>query len=188
VQFHAGQRYGAPLQSQGINPAIDPSLGSSGCTALSGSTSGDPRYPYGAGGGAPYDASSCGGNLLIPDPFTGSYDQPGAFTQPSQILVHLQMTYEATPRLTLVASVLNLMNTCFGGSSEPWTKGASNKVCGYNLPSNGPIPYVGNFYNPTDSIQQLVKYPYMQGFGVNGLTNIDPSIPTTFGLEAKISL
>jgi carboxypeptidase family protein/TonB-dependent receptor-like protein len=172
-QYHSGGRYGAPLQSQGVDPA-------GSCTALvGGSIPGDPRYPFGAPGGSPYDAASCTGNLLIPNPFSGSFDQPGAFIQPTQLSMHLQLTYEATSRLTLVGSVLNLINTCTGGSSAPWTAGSTNKVCAYGLPGYGPIPYVGNFYNPTDNIQQIVKYPYMQEYGIQ---------PINYGLEAKISL
>jgi len=178
-QYHSGGRYGAPLQSQGVNPAADPLLGSTGCATIAGSTTGDPRYPFGSGGGSPYDAATCGGNLLIPNPFSGAFDQPGAYIQPTQLSMHLQLTYEATSRLTLVGSVLNLINTCTGGSSAPWTAGSTNKVCAYGLPGYGPIPYVGNFYNPTDSIQQIVKYPYMQEYGIT---------PTNYGLEAKISL
>jgi hypothetical protein len=58
-QLEAGNRYGAPETTPGIDPAA-------GCGALAGSTVGDPRYPYGTAGGAPYEARAC--STLFPIP------------------------------------------------------------------------------------------------------------------------
>jgi hypothetical protein len=172
VQWHAGAYYGAPLQSPGIDPAS--------CSGILGPVgSGDPRYPYGAPGGGAFDAQTCGTGLDIPNPFTHAFDTPGAFRAPNQTLVHLQVTYEASARMTLVGSALNLVNQCSGGTSEPWTTGSTGKTCGYGLPAYGGTSYVGNQFNPTTNISTLIRYPYMQYFGVQ---------PTSFALEAKISL
>ena len=52
-QYVAGNRYGAPLTTPGIDPAA-------GCgKPLAGSTVGDPRYPYGAAGGATVQRKRC---------------------------------------------------------------------------------------------------------------------------------
>lgn len=172
-QFHAGGYYGAPVQTPGVDPA-------GGCAALAGSTSGDPRYPYGAtGSGLPFDATTCGATLQIPNPYTGNYDQPGAFREPSQLTGHLQVAYEATARMTLQFSAANLINRCWGGNGGPWVQTGNSKVCGYGLPGYAPLPYTGNIYNPGASFSPLVQYPYMPLFGVQ---------PTTYGVEAKITL
>ena len=180
-QYHSGGYYGAPLQSPGVNPAAGFDASSSTCPLgpTLGSPTGDPRYPYGAPGGSAYNAQCALGTILIPNPFTGNFDQPGAFKEPSQLSMHLQLTYEATSRLTLVGSVLNLINTCTGGTSAPWTAGATNKMCGYSLPGYGGLPYTGNVYNPGTAIQQIVKFPYMQNYNIT---------PLSYTLEAKVSL
>ena len=80
LQFSAGNRYGAPLTTPGIDPAAG------GCTALAGSTAGDPRYPYGSSGGSPYNAHTCASAALsVPDPYTGQFDALGAFREPAQL-------------------------------------------------------------------------------------------------------
>ncbi|TAM88582.1 hypothetical protein EPN42_09155 [bacterium] len=158
-QFVAGSRYGTPETTPGIDPA-------SGCSALPGSTTGDPRYPYGAAGGAPYDATSCASGITIPNQFTQQFDNTGAFRNPSQLLGHLQIGYEVSPRMTLQLTMTNIINTCFGGSKEPWNFG-NNKVCAY-IPTSivGEDSPAGNFYNPGASFQSLVAYPYIPFFGV----------------------
>ena len=55
---------------------------------------GDPRYPYGAAGGSPFNAdnqATCPATLSIPDPYTGQFDGIGAFREPAQLLGHLQL-------------------------------------------------------------------------------------------------
>ncbi len=83
-QFVAGNRYGAPETTPGIDPA-------SGCGALA-PVAGDPRYPYGNPGPAGYDATTCAGTITIPDQYTGNFDTLGAFVNPSQFLMNLQVS------------------------------------------------------------------------------------------------
>jgi len=67
-------------------------------------------------------------------------------------------------------NLANIVNQCSGGTSEPWTQGASNKTCGYILPGWGaPLPYggiapnsAGGIFNPGSSFQQIVQFPYQQ--------------------------
>jgi len=150
VQLLAGPRYGGPEQQIGIDPAS--------CAALaSGSVSGDKRYPFG-GTGQPYDATTCTNTIFTPDQVTGNFDTPGAFRQPSQLTVNLQVSYRATPETTLRLTAVNAYLRCFGGDSEPWTV-TNNHLCGYDvLP--GHLPPVGNIYNPGDTIQRIVQFPY----------------------------
>jgi len=168
-QATAGGRYGSPVMGLGADPAE--------CSGvLAGSTTGDPRYPYGAAGGAPYDAQFCGpGYLTAPDTYTGKFDTPGQFVEPTQILANLGITYQASKRLTLNMTAVNLWGTCFGGSKEPWTFANSKYGCWYGSASGWQS---GNFYNPGVALDTQ-SYPYFPVVGgiagqqVYG-TNVNP--------------
>ncbi len=166
-QFVAGNRYGAPETM----PGIDPALGCAG--TLPGSVSGDPRYPYGAPGGAPYDASTCAGTLnAIPDSYTGHFDGLGEFREPAQFLMHLRVSYDFSPKITGVVTLANLVSTCFGGQQTPFTYYSSRNACSYSSVAGGVLDPVGNAYNPTDNVQTILKYPYEPSFGTyNDLTS-----------------
>ena len=166
VQYFGEGFYGAPLQSPGVNLESCKAIGGVGCTAFSAGPVGtDPRYPYGAPAGSPYDAVIVPGNIMIPDPFTGRFDNLGAFRTPQALFGHLQLSYEATPRITYVANFANIVSTCWGGSKMPWTALSDHRVCTYNLPGYAPMPYAGNFYNPDSVFQPEFQFPYMQYFG-----------------------
>ena len=152
LQFFGGARYGAP----GSTPGIDPTS----CGAiLTSATAGDPRYPYGAVGGSPYDSTTCGNEIAIPDTFTGKFDNLGSFVEPSQILLHTQVSYDINKRMTLVATFANIINHCFGGSSVPW---AVSNACTYTSPTEvgGGFQPTGNFYNPGFALQPQTTVPY----------------------------
>jgi hypothetical protein len=157
-QLEAGNRYGAPETTPGIDPAA-------GCGALAGSTVGDPRYPYGTAGGAPYEAQSCAGLLnAIPDPYTGKFDAIGAFREPAELLANLRLSYQATKNVEVVATFANIVNRCFGGQQTAFTYYNSPQVCSYGSLQNYLAP-VGNAYNPKDNIQTFLRYPYEPSFG-----------------------
>ncbi|MDQ2680632.1 MAG: TonB-dependent receptor [Candidatus Eremiobacteraeota bacterium] len=187
LQFQAGNRYGSPETTPGIDPATG------GCGTLP-AVAGDPRYPYGNPGPNAYNAVTCGATLnAIPNNFTGQFDQPGAFRNPSQILANLQISYEASPKITITGTFANLISRCFGGQREAWTVDNPN-VCSYSIINNaGAFPPVGNVYNPGAPIQRLVQYPYGAYLGA---TNIDSNstasagskAPFNFYLDAKIKI
>ncbi len=162
LQFVAGNRYGAPLTTPGIDPAA-------GCgTPLPGGTAGDPRYPYGAAGGGPFNANhgGCAAALSIPDPYTGQFDAIGAFREPAQLLGHLQIGYELSSRVSLSVTLANLLQTCFGGQHTAFTYYWSNQTCTYTNLTGGPYtPPVGNAYNPGANVQTFLRYPYEPYFG-----------------------
>jgi hypothetical protein len=171
LQFFAGARYGVP----GANPGIDPTS----CTAvLASATAGDPRYPYGGAGGSPYDATNCGNTIAIPDTFTGKFDNLGAFVEPNQVLLHTQISYDVSKRLTLVANFANIVNRCWGGSNVPW--GVSH-ACTYTAPTEvgGGFTPTGNVYNPGFALQPQTTVPYAPTF---------PLFPFTVYVEARLKL
>ena len=152
-QLLAGGEYGRPTQAVGVNPAT--------CAAvLAGSTTGDPRYPNGAAGGSPFNAASCTGTILTPDPYTGRFDNYAQFKEPSVFYGNLSFSYDVSPKITARLDLVNVVTTCFGGSNVPW------KVSGRDGCNYGPGGvFANNFYNPGDVIDQYVKYPYNPNFG-----------------------
>jgi hypothetical protein len=183
LQFVAGNRYGAPLTTLGIDPAA-------GCgPPLPGSTKGDPRYPYGAAGGGPFNANapSCAATLSIPDPYTGQFDAIGAFREPAQLLGHLQIGYELSPRVRVSVTLANLLQTCFGGQHTAFTYYWSNQTCLYTNLIGGPTtPPVGNAYNPGANVQTFLRYPYEPYFGTyNDQTS---SLNTPFNAYFSVNL
>jgi hypothetical protein len=180
-QFVAGNRYGAPETTPGIDPI---SCG----TPLSGAIDRG-RYPYGAVGGSPYDATTCASQLAaIPDQYTGQFDPLGAFRQPAQLLGHLRITYDLSPKVSLNLTAANLLSTCFGGENTRFTYYWSRGVCSYGAPQgSGIVPVVvGNVYNPGDNIQTFQKYPYEPSFGTyNDLTS---SLVNPFSLYFTVNL
>jgi len=172
-QYFEGVPYGDPLTGWGVNPAT--------CSALAGATlAGDPRYKFG-GTGLPFDALNCGSaannpnglatKIPTPDPFTGNFDNLGAFKSPNEFMMHMQIGYDVSPRVALTLNLVNIVSSCSGGSSEPWTRLANNKACSYTLPGyNAPLPFGSNFYNPGASFQPMVQYPYQE----NPISNAPP--------------
>ncbi|MBV8601935.1 MAG: hypothetical protein JO359_10270 [Candidatus Eremiobacteraeota bacterium] len=136
--------------------AMDPA---SGCTPLPANfgTAGDPRYPYGAAGGAPFDAQSCPGFITGPDPFTKAFDAPGAFTEPSSLTFNFAIGYQASKNIKLNLLAVNVYGTCFGGTNVPWSAGPK-LGCWYGAQSG----FSGtNFYNPGNTFQGgNLQYPY----------------------------
>ena len=171
LQFDGGIRYGVPLSTPGIDP--------SACTGgLAGTTANDPRYPYGAAGGAPFDAGACGSNFAIPNPYTGRFDNVGAFVAPNQLLLHAQVTYDVNKRVTLVGNFANIVNRCWGGTKVPFSiNHACNYVATYGA-TQGPQPF-GNQYNPGDHLQPFLATPYDPTF---------PNFPFNMFVEARIKI
>jgi hypothetical protein len=173
LQMFAGQKYGTPNSTEGINPEL--------CTAsFAPTTAGDPRYPYGAVGGAAYDATLCGvTGFSIPDPYTKTFDGIGAFTEPTILQLNLQASFEVSKRLTIVANVTNLINTCFGGTKVGF---AVSGACSYGgLVGGGSTGDIGNSYNPGATIQPYTNTPYLPSFGGN-------ANPTSIYVNAQLKL
>ena len=172
VQIQGGQRYGAPEANAGIDPG-------QGCKTLPGSPlAGDPRYPYGAPGGSPYDATSCNAALnAIPNVYTKTFDGIGAFTSPTQLLGSMTLSYDFSKRFGTTLVVSNLINQCFGGSKQAWTNGGPH-VCSYESGeisrANAPT---GNAYNPGATFEPFAQYPYFGYAGPYTMGVVNPNAP-----------
>jgi hypothetical protein len=155
-QLTAGGRYGSPVQGVGVAPDLG------GCTPLTGATvAGDPRYPYGAPGGSPYLAQNCLGSITAVDPFTGHFDAPGEFIEPSQLVANLGVSYQANKRLKLNVLAVNVFGTCFGGTHQAWTNAGPKYGCWYG---SGTGFQAGNLYNPGNAFAPQA-YPYFPVLG-----------------------
>jgi len=169
VTFSAGLRYGSPLSTNGVAPDECGGL-------VGGTTAGDARYPYGAPGGSPYDASMCGGLAGIPDPYTQKFDNLGAFAAPSVVTLGTQIEYDFTKKFSLVADVANIVNSCFGGTKTGFSVSGA---CGYGTLSDTGVGDIGNDYNPGDAIQPFRSSPYEPFFA---------SYPFSVYLSAKVKI
>ena len=144
VTFNEGTPYGNPADVLGIDPRT--------CTSNS---VGFVNSPIHVKNPLQADYTTCGlaatqngtvpGELFIPNPQTGVFDGFGAFRQPNQLNFSLQLGYQLSPRVKANLLLANLVNACFGGSPEPWTKQwpPNSYTCGYI----DNFYYVSNFYN-----------------------------------------
>ena len=159
VQFSAGGKYGSPTTGYGVDPATcTANLASAGSAGVAN----DPRYlnglPSAATPGNAYLAQTCSGALFTPNQTTGAFDRFGQYTEPSNLVGNVQISYAASKRVTFQAQLVNVVNQCFGGSKEPWTNAGSKVGCWYGTPPTA--AYAGNFYNPGNSFQSTAAQPY----------------------------
>ncbi len=184
LQFQGGQQYGSPEANAGIDPA-------SGCAPLAGATTtNDPRYPYGAAGGAAFDALTCTAALnAIPNVFTKQFDRIGAFTSPSQLLASFTASLDVSKRVTLSLTAANVYNQCFGGTKAAWTGIGSPHICAYQSGeiSRGTAP-TGNAYNPSATFDPFGQNPYYAYPGPYTMGVINPSAPFSLFLNARVKL
>ena len=146
LTFNEGEQYGNPADVSGIDPRT--------CFYNSSylKQKSSPGTPF-----RQADYTSCSladaqngtspGTLYIPDPTTGHFDTFGAFRQPSQMNLSLQMSYDVTPRVKISLLMANLVNACFSGTPTAWSGQypPNSYTCGYV----GNSYYVSNFYNGT---------------------------------------
>ena len=169
LQLQTGGFYGSPLDVTGLDPrTCIANSGSSGITKVSPKTN-PLQCNYLMTNGAP--GLSQYGYLYIPNPQTGTFSGLGSYQNPTLLTGNLQVTYEASPRLTVTLTGANLFHSCFGGSAEPWT--AANppgpNICGYagaGSALNSTI-YPANFYNGTginDFAANKFHTPYQQSY------------------------
>jgi hypothetical protein len=177
LSFAAGGKYGVPQTNPGIDPAA--------CTAVLPGVSG-------FNGGGRYDSLACGQLSAIPDTYTGVFDPLGSFTQPNLIAMNLQLSYDVSPRISLTGVFANIFNTCWGGTTAPWTT-SNHQVCSYGAGGFiGEINPVGNVYNPPgfngSIVQPFVKYPYSPVFGPFNQDGNSTVTPFQFYITAHIKI
>jgi hypothetical protein len=185
LTLNQGAAYGAPSDFQGLDPRT--------CGANQGSVGIMNSNPRTADYTSCSLAATPSGSLYIPNPATGKFDSFGAFTQPWQFNMGLQLHYDVSPRVSANMTVANLVNACFGGSTTQWSQqfAPSNTICGYS-PN---IFYISNFYNgtsPNDTkangvpLNPFFKNAFIPSYGDNNSFNYPLPINLYLQLQVKL--
>lgn len=161
LHYDDGSNYGSPLVWPGYVPQ-----------SCSKEPSATPLTP----------GRSCAGGaigaIFLPDPYSGHFDNLGAFIEPAELSANVQASYDLTPRVSVTLQAVNLVNQCFQ-RGYAWDNSAT---CVYsNLPSNILAPS-GNFVkNPPLQL----RYPYGTFFNVTevGIS----SVRQPFGFFADVN-
>jgi hypothetical protein len=136
----AGNYYGSPTDIYGTDPRA---CGQNEASAVDGNgnalaiPAADAGYcDFLTAQPSPFTQS---GDLAIPNPYTGKMDGMGQFQNPWQLNIGALIHYDISPKISANLSLTNIVNTCFGGSSTPWSKQfkPNNYVCGYGDYSGG---------------------------------------------------
>jgi hypothetical protein len=159
-----GTKYGSPNDMLGIDPRT--------CSQNQGAIFGNASQLA--------DYQTCGSDVVIPNPVTGTFDNLGQYTNPWQLNIGAQISYDFSPRISGTLYLANLYNRCFGGTSTAWT-GAyppNSITCSYGI-NGGYLDYTpgntayntagaGFFYgqSPSDPLNGSAAYPgvYNQAF------------------------
>jgi hypothetical protein len=109
------------------------------------------------------------GQFAIPNPYTGKMDSIGQYQQPWILNIGAQLRYEISPKMLATFTLTNLVNTCYGGSSTPWSKAfkPGKYVCGYGSNAGsfiGTQPGAGFFYGASGTDPANGTAPYAPAF------------------------
>jgi hypothetical protein len=164
--FLGGNGFGAPevgtllLNYKKNRYTITPSL-----TFTSGSDYGS---PLSAAGPDPA-AVAAGGSIMIPDPYTGKFDNMGAFSQPWRMTTNLQIGYQLSEHLHASFTMTGLTDTCMQ-RGYVWDRAG---FCAYST-----LPFGSAFTAPvTAATDPNLKYPYSEQQGNNNTTFVGTKIP-----------
>jgi hypothetical protein len=173
-QFQTGNFYGSPVDVTGLDPRTCAANQLAGGAVAAGSpyaqnpdfrTCNAPAVVAGASASIPAgEATTPGGYLYVPNPFTGSFDGIGKYQNPSILTLNMAVSYDVSPRVKANLTLANLYHSCFGGSQMPWANGGS-RVCGYLVN----LYYPSNFYNGSSvndvatngtTVAPALRYPF----------------------------
>jgi len=171
LHYVDGSYYGSPLVYPGYVPQF--------CSQLPSKTPATPGLSCHNDGAASYNYPSQA--IFIPDAYTGRFDAPGSLREPSQFTMNLQMAYDVSPRISVTATLVNVVNVC-PQRGYAW----DNQItCVYgNLPSNIQPPS-GNFL--TNPPTQL-KYPYGTFFNITETGETAPIQPFNMFVDLNVKI
>jgi len=195
--LNQGASYGTPSDFHGLDPRQCTQT-QAALSNLGGSPIPDPPTPFTA------DYTSCHaaqvgangttpGYIWVPNPYTGKFNTFGQYRQPWEFNMGMQLSYAVSHYATVNVSVVNLVNRCFGGSSEPWTKtfAPSAQICGYSYNKF----YINNFFNgssPNDvaangvPLNKYFSVPYAPLYGDPNSSNLP--LPTQVLVQMNFKL
>jgi hypothetical protein len=142
LTYSSGAKYGSPLAYPGYEP--------NSCQAKAGTQA--------ANGTFAADPYTCSGSyLLIPDAFTGKYDNLGAFNEPQRLTLNFAASYQATKNVKFSVAVTGLVDSCFQ-RGYAWDDG---HVCVYSqLASGGAGLGPSGNYIPIAQTPVQFRFPY----------------------------
>jgi hypothetical protein len=122
--------------------------------------------------------------LMIPDPYTGKFDNFGDFKQPSRITLNMAFGYQFSPRTRTVLTVVNIIDRCTQ-RGYAWDYG---NICSYsNLPSSILAPSGGTLANAAAGPIQL-KYPYAMWLNNNNTGFVGVKLPMQASLDIQFKM
>jgi hypothetical protein len=174
LSFSTGAEYGSPTVWPGYNPqsCYQPPLG------------------WATAHGNAADPANCddfgGLPLFIPDPYTGQYDNLGAFKEPWRLTVGIGFTYDVSPRIKARLNVVNLADVC-GQRGYAWD---NNNVCVYGSLPSGILAPEGNFYPNSQAAtappQLQFPYSFLLNNNNTGFVGVRQPIQLTGVLDIKL--
>jgi hypothetical protein len=167
IAYTSGTKYGSPLAWPGAVPNVG-GPGSSATCSLSGAV----------------ESTSCGVPLMIPDPYTGKFDNFGAFTEPWRITGNVTVGYNISSSISATATLSNIFDTCH---QRGYAWDAPN-VCLYSsLPSSFLQPTGGTLAQAAAGPVQL-RYPYGMWLNNNntGFVGVKAPLQTSFEFTWKM--
>ncbi|MBV8245439.1 MAG: TonB-dependent receptor [Candidatus Eremiobacteraeota bacterium] len=174
LSYSSGAEYGAPTSWPGYNPQSCYQPVASWVAAHGNAA--DPAYCDDFGG-LP---------LLIPDKYTGTYDNLGAFQEPWRLSFSLGLGYDVTPNIKAHLNFINIVDTC-GQRGYAWD---NPNVCVYGAQPSGVFPPAGNFYpnSLASSPPPQMLYPYTFWLNNNNTGFVGTRVPLqiVFDVDFKI--
>jgi hypothetical protein len=150
-----------------------------------------PSFTYSAGSvyGSPlswedtnvFPAQLAGNPLMIPDPYTGQFDNFGAFKQPSRLTANLGFGYQISPSVHTTLTISNLYDHCYQ-RGYAWDY---PEICSYsNLPSSILTPTGGTIANAMAGPVQL-RYPYAMWLNNDNTGFVSVKMPIEAAIDVQ---
>ena len=135
--------------------------------------------------GTIFPAQLAGNPLMIPDPYTGKFDNFGAFKQPSRFTMNMGFGYQLSARTHANLVVSNIIDQCYQ-RGYAWD---FPEICSYStLPSSFLTPTGGSVANAAANGPVQLRYPYAMWLNNNntGFVGVKMPIEAAFDVKVKI--
>src|SRR5207302_9177947 len=107
--------------------------------------------------GTIFPGALAGNPLMIPDPYTGKFDNFGDFKQPSRFVMNMAFGYQMSARTHALLTVSNIIDQCHQ-RGYAWD---FENICMYStLPSSFLTPTGGSAANAAARGPVQLSYPY----------------------------
>ncbi len=122
--------------------------------------------------------------LITPDPYTGRFDNFGAFKQPSRFTMNMSFGYDFSKRTHASLTVSNLIDQC---TQRGYVWDYAN-ICSYStLPSSFLTPTGGSVAQAAQGPVQL-KYPYAMWLNNNNTGFVGVKMPIEAALDVQFKI